>query len=78
MTDAEIYLRNPDFRPEEITHPISYWHGGGDKNIPVALVENLTEKMPFATLEIVPELGHFSLAVLRAGAALDYIAECSG
>ena len=78
MTDAEIYLRNPDFRPEEITHPISYWHGGGDKNIPVALVENLTEKMPFATLEIVEELGHFSLAVLRAGAALDYIAECSG
>lgn len=77
MTDAEIYLRKPDIRPDEITHPIRYWHGGDDKNIPSTLVKDLTGKMPFSTLDIEEGLGHFSLAVLRAGAALDYIAERS-
>lgn len=77
MTDAEIYLSKPEIRPEEITHPIRYWHGGDDKNIPTALVEDLTAKMPNATLDIVDGLGHFSLAVLRAGAAMDFIAQRS-
>lgn len=78
MTDAEIYLRKPDIRPEAVTHPIRYWHGGDDRNIPVALVKDLTAKMPFATLDIADGLGHFSLAVLRAGEALGYIAERAG
>ncbi|MEK6231603.1 MAG: alpha/beta hydrolase [Luteolibacter sp.] len=77
MTDAEIYLSKPEFRPEEISHPIRYWHGGDDKNIPTTLVEDLTAKMPNATLDIVDGLGHFSLAVLRAGAAMDFIAQRS-
>jgi pimeloyl-ACP methyl ester carboxylesterase len=71
MTDAEIYLRKPDFRAEEIIHPIRYWHGADDKNIPLALVERLCEILPHAELESVAGLGHFSLAVLRAEAALD-------
>lgn len=78
MTDAEIYLRKPAIRPEEITHPIRYWHGGDDRNIPVALVKDLAAKMPCASLDIAEGLGHFSLAVLRAGEALRYIAECPG
>lgn len=78
MTDAEIYLRKPAITPEEITHPIFYWHGSDDKNIPATLVRELTTRMPQSTLEIVDGLGHFSLAMLRAGKALDYIAECSG
>lgn len=78
MTDAEIYLRKPSIRPEEIVHPIRYWHGGDDRNIPAALVEGLVRRMPFAELELVEGLGHFSLAMLRAGAALDHIAESAG
>ena len=75
MADAEIYLRKPDIRPEEITHAIRYWHGGDDKNIPAALVEELVGRMPFARLELVKGLGHFSLAMLRAGDALDHLVE---
>jgi len=75
MTDAEIYLRKPAINPEEITHAIRYWHGGDDKNIPATLVRDLVGKMPSATLDVVDGLGHFSLAVLRAGEALDYIVE---
>ena len=74
MIDSEIYFKHPGFDPAAITHPINYWHGGDDKNIPSALVEDLANAMPNATLILEPELGHFSLAVLRAPAALDYIA----
>jgi pimeloyl-ACP methyl ester carboxylesterase len=73
MTDSEIYLRKPEIIPETITHPIRYWHGGDDRNIPAKLVVNLAGKMPNATLDVVDGLGHFSLAVLRAGVALDYL-----
>jgi len=73
MTDAEIYLRMPGFRAEENTHAIRYWHGADDRNIPISLVERLCEILPNAELEAVAGLGHFSLAVLRAGAALDYL-----
>ena len=77
MVDSEIYFNNPGFDPSTITHPIRYWHGGEDKNIPAALVEDLVSTMPHATLTLEPELGHFSLAILRAPAALDYIAGCA-
>ena len=73
MTDAEIYLRMPGFGAEENTHAIRYWHGADDKNIPISLVERLCEILPRAELEAVDGLGHFSLAVLRAEAALDYL-----
>lgn len=75
MTDAEIYLRMPGFKAEENTHLIRYWHGTDDKNIPISLVERLCEILPHAELETVDGLGHFSLAVLRAGAALDDLKE---
>lgn len=74
ITDAEIYFQTPHFSPSEITHPIHYWHGGDDKNIPLSLVENLTSSMPHAHLETAPTLGHFSLAIYRAPHALDYLA----
>ncbi|MFD2255092.1 alpha/beta fold hydrolase [Luteolibacter algae] len=77
ITDAEIYLTDPCISPEDIVHPIHYWHGGDDKNIPVAYIHGLAARMPAAELTIVPELGHFSLAVHRADAALDHLAECS-
>lgn len=77
MTDAEIYFQKPSFSLAEITHPIRYWHGGDDKNIPANLVEDLIRQMPNASLEVEKSLGHFSLAIHRAAAALDYLAECA-
>lgn len=77
MIDSEIYFEKPDFTPSTIKHPIHYWHGGDDKNIPASLVEELSTDMPYANLIVEPELGHFSLAIHRAPAALDYIAGCA-
>jgi pimeloyl-ACP methyl ester carboxylesterase len=77
ISDSEIYFQKPSFDPSAITHPIRYWHGGDDKNIPAALVDELVSTMPNAELCVEQELGHFSLAVHRAAAALDYIASCA-
>ena len=77
MIDSEIYFQKPTFDPSVITHPIRYWHGGDDKNIPASLVQELTEKMPNADLTLNEDLGHFSLAVHRASDALDYLAGCA-
>ncbi|MBG7608062.1 MAG: alpha/beta hydrolase [Verrucomicrobia bacterium] len=77
MLDSEIYFQKPGFDPSEVIHPIRYWHGDDDKNIPASLVEDLVANMPHAKLKVEPELGHFSLAVHRAPAALDYIAGCA-
>ncbi len=77
MSDAEIYFQKPSFAPQEITHPIHYWHGGDDRNIPADLVIDFIRKMPFAELQVEKSLGHFSLAIHRASAALDYLAECA-
>lgn len=74
MMDSEVYLRKPKFEVGKITHPIHYWHGGEDKSILAELVGELTRKMPAAQLQIDESLGHFSLAVHRAAAALDTIA----
>ncbi len=73
MTDAEVYLRDPELEVENITHPIHYWHGGDDRNIPATLVRELTSAMPHATLHFTDHLGHFSLAIHRAADALDHI-----
>ncbi|WP_411826789.1 alpha/beta fold hydrolase [Luteolibacter sp. AS25] len=78
MTDAEIYLMKSSIEVEKIDHPIHYWHGGDDKNIPTSLVESLTGKMPNSTLTIDPELGHFSLALRRAPDALDLMESSTG
>ncbi len=74
MADAGIYLGKPEFAVETITHPIDYWHGGEDKNIPITLVRELTSKMPNARLHTDSELGHFSLAIHRAADAFRILA----
>ena len=77
MTDAEIYFQTPDFSPSDVSHPIYYWHGGDDRNIPQTLIQDLAKSMPQAQLELDPELGHFSLAIHRAPQALDYLKTCA-
>lgn len=75
LADAELYLLDPGIDAGAITHPIAYWHGDEDKNIPLSFVRELTAKMPGSSLQVASRLGHFSLAVHRAEDALNYIRE---
>ena len=74
MGDANIYFERLNFDFQDISHPIRYWHGADDRNIPLELVQEFVGKIPHAQLEIVDDLGHFSLVIHRASAALDYLA----
>ncbi len=74
MADAEIYAQKWGIRLDAIQHPIRYWHGGMDRNIPAAAVGRFVSRIPSASLVVDPHEGHFSLAVHRAVAAMDHLA----
>ena len=77
MADADIYFQPLEFDPATLRHPIRYWHGGNDRNIPVAMVREFTAKIRGANLEVDESLGHFSLVLRKAPEALDYLAACA-
>jgi pimeloyl-ACP methyl ester carboxylesterase len=77
MADAEIYFQRLTIDLANLRHPIRYWHGGEDRNIPEEMVREFTGKIAGAELVVDEEMGHFSLVLRRAPAALDYLAEVS-
>ncbi|MEX1049379.1 MAG: hypothetical protein WED15_07615, partial [Akkermansiaceae bacterium] len=75
MADADIYFQPLSFDPAQIRHPIRYWHGADDRNIRLELVRRFVDQIAGAKLEVAATLGHFSLVLRRAPAALDHLAE---
>ena len=77
LEDANVYFEDPGFSAGDITVPLRWWHGEADRHIGVELARMMVETMPCASLEVVPEKGHFSLALEMSPVALDYLAaEC--
>lgn len=74
MADADIYAQKWNIRLDAIQHPIRYWHGGMDRNIPAAAASGFVSRIPSARLVIDPREGHFSVAIRRAAAAMDHLA----
>ena len=74
MTDAAIYFQQLAVNPAEIQHPVRYWHGGEDRNIPLAMVRRFAANIAGAELIVDEKLGHFSLVIQRAADAMDYLA----
>jgi pimeloyl-ACP methyl ester carboxylesterase len=74
MADAETYFQSLTIDLANVRHPVRYWHGGEDRNIPVEMVREFTGKIAGAELVVDEEMGHFSLVLRRAPAALDYLA----
>jgi pimeloyl-ACP methyl ester carboxylesterase len=66
-TDGNIYSSDWGIDLASVTYPLRYWHGGRDNNIPAALVERFVQRLPQATLTILPEEGHYSLPMLCGG-----------
>lgn len=75
MADADVYFQALSFDLAAIRHPVRYWHGGDDQNIRLEMVRDFVGKIRGAELEVDPTLGHFSLVIRRAPAAMDYLAE---
>lgn len=59
------------FDPARIEVPVSLWHGGQDRFVPVAHGKWLAANIPGARLHLLPEEGHLSIFAHRYGDVLD-------
>lgn len=73
LTDGDIYLHDPGFKPSEIVRPVEFWHGKKDRHIPLRLAEQMIAQLPQAQVHIMEEEGHFSIFLLRAQDIFDQI-----
>ena len=76
LSDAQIYAQDWGFPLTAITVPTTIWHGTADELIPR---EALTpyERIPGATLHLLPDEGHYSLALTHAARILQKLAFAS-
>jgi pimeloyl-ACP methyl ester carboxylesterase len=58
--DARMYVHPFDFEHTSICVPVRTFHGGLDRNVPLALVRAYTAEIPGATLTVWPDDGHLS------------------
>jgi pimeloyl-ACP methyl ester carboxylesterase len=53
-----LFAHDWGFRPEDVTVPVTLWHGLDDRNVPVAHARNLAEQLAKAELHEYPGEGH--------------------
>jgi pimeloyl-ACP methyl ester carboxylesterase len=58
--DLRLYVREFDFRPEDIRIPVTWFHGVGDTNSPIALARKAVATMPSARLVHYENEAHLS------------------
>lgn len=61
--DVLLYLHPWDFSLDEIQIPITFFHGGQDRNVPISMAKRAVHKLPTAKLFAYPEEGHLSIVV---------------
>jgi pimeloyl-ACP methyl ester carboxylesterase len=66
------------FDPAAISVPVSLWHGGQDRLVPISHGEWLAAKIPGVRPHFPPDLGHMSLWVRHYGDALDELIVIGG
>lgn len=71
--DGEVYLADWGFDPADIRVPVHFWHGTADANLPCEVARRLCARVPGAAGDWVEGEGHYSLAMGRAAAALDWL-----
>ena len=58
--DMRLYVRDFDFKPEEVRFPVKLFHGERDVNAPVALARLVAAQLPGARLVTYEREAHFS------------------
>jgi len=56
-----IFAHPWGFPLEEITFPISIWHGDTDASIPLSMAKHIANAIPNSKLRVIPNEGHFLL-----------------
>jgi pimeloyl-ACP methyl ester carboxylesterase len=57
--DSWVLITAWDFDLDQVVTPVYLWYGGLDRNVPVAAVKAMAARLRVASLEIVPDAGHF-------------------
>ncbi len=65
VADADVYLDpwNLDFT--SIRVPVTFWHGGLDRNIPIRMAKEVAAKVPGAQTRWFNDEGHYSLPLRK-------------
>jgi pimeloyl-ACP methyl ester carboxylesterase len=58
VTEALVVRRPWPFAPEDVDTPVRLWHGAHDEAVPLADARATAERLPRATLEVLPHAGH--------------------
>jgi pimeloyl-ACP methyl ester carboxylesterase len=59
--DVQLYAHEWDFSLEEIQIPLIWFHGEQDRNVPIALIKQVTASLPTIQFIPCPQEGHISL-----------------
>jgi pimeloyl-ACP methyl ester carboxylesterase len=68
--DDKAFFADWGFDLDDIRAPLSLWHGGQDRFVPIAHGEWLARRLR-ATTHLLPEHGHLSLVITSYGEILD-------
>lgn len=61
--DMQLYVREFDFRMDEVRMPLTFFHGEDDVNVPIALVRRVVSELPNARLISYANEAHLSTLV---------------
>jgi pimeloyl-ACP methyl ester carboxylesterase len=74
LTDLVLFTRDWGFTAADVTVPVRWWHGDDDHIVPLAHGEHLVERLPDATLKVIPgesHLGGLGIAAEVLGTLMD-------
>jgi len=59
-TEFRLLAHDWGFSPSDVDQPVRFWHGEADRNVPVAGVQQLSQRLPNSDLTTVPEGDHLT------------------
>lgn len=78
LDDDLAHVRSWGFELDDIRVPVTIWHGGQDRFVPIAHGRWLAEHVPGARSRLLDDEGHLSLAVGHYGDVLDDLIAAAG
>ena len=63
LIDADAYSERWNLDYSQITHPVHFWHGTADQNIPFSMAKHLASQIPNAITHWLEGEGHYTIPI---------------
>lgn len=73
ILDADAYTLPWELDYETITHPVHFWHGTEDQNLPLYMTEQLASQVPTSIPHWLEGEGHYSVPIKYAEEILECV-----